>query len=189
MKPFVFALMLLFFFSICVELSAQDLIIKRGDQNIAGRKIDDDNWLFSIEGESFLLMKKVQLDTLVKKYKLLENDLDRTKKVIAAKDTLLEAFSSYEIRAESHIATQKQLINTADSLYVGYKGLYNDLKKMLGLTSTFSVVGGFGVIDPPNAGWRPVVSAGFGVGNWIGQFQLGKDYKGLFFGAQLPLGF
>ncbi len=189
MKTFTLVLMLLLFFSLHMELSAQDLTLKRGDQNLSGRKIDENTWLFSIDGVPFLLMKKAELDTLVRKYKLLKNDLDRTNKVIAAKDTLLESFLTYESRADEHIATQKQLINTADSLYVGYKGMYNDLKKMLGLASTFSIVGGVGLLDPPNAGWRPVVSAGLGVGNWIGQFQYGKDYKGLLFSARLPLGF
>ncbi len=171
-----------------VAATAQEMAIVRDGVRIQGRKIDDTTWLFNVGGQEFLLMQKSWVEALSKKVELLENDLTRSEKVIAAKDTLLKRFETYEQKADAHIEVQKELINTADSLYTGYKSLYHDLKKIAGL-STFALTAGVGLIDPPGASWRPVGSLGVGINNWMAQFQFGKEYRGLVVGVRWPVGF
>lgn len=157
-----------------------------GNERITGRQLDAQTWEFEINGQPFLLMKKEVVAALSKKIELLENDKTLYEKVIAAKDTLLNRFENYQQRADHHIAVQQKLIVTADSLYTGYKSLYNDLKKITGL-NTLSLVAGVGLIDPPGASWRPVGSLGVGINNYVAQFQFGKEYKGLVVGVRWPV--
>ena len=115
----------------CMKIQAQELILMHGQERIQARQLDESSWLFNIDGEEFLLMKKEDIASLTKQIKLLQNDVERFKKVIDAKESLLTAFETYELKADEHIKTQTALIDTAESLYSGYQSLYNDVKKYL----------------------------------------------------------
>ncbi|MFQ5753713.1 MAG: hypothetical protein ACE5HI_17120 [bacterium] len=174
--------------SFCIQTQAQELILMHDQERIQARKLDKSSWSFNIDGEEFLLMKKEDIASLTKQIKLLENDVERFKKVIDAKESLLNAFETYELKADEHIKTQTALIDTAESLYSGYKLLYNDVKKLIGV-STFSFAAGVGWTIPPEAHSRPVGSLGVGYQNWIALYQFGKKYHGISVLYRLPVGF
>jgi hypothetical protein len=172
--------------SIATQTQAQELVLMRGDEIIQGSQIDEDSWSFRIQGEEYLLAKKSLIAELSKKIELLQADTTHLQKIIAAKDTLLKSFDTYEKSAEEHIQTQKELITTADSLYTGYKDLYHDLKRIVGL-STFSLTPGIGILNLTNDDWKLIGSLGIGYHDWLGQFQFGKDYKGIVVGFRWTL--
>lgn len=186
MKRIYQTMFLLLILSPLILQAQQTATLTIGNDRITGRQIDAETWEFQINGESFLLLKKDVVAALSKKIDLLENDKTFYEKVIAAKDTLLDNFETYQQKADKHIEVQQKLISTADSLYAGYKSLYNDLKKITGL-NTLSLVAGVGLIDPPGASWRPVGSLGVGINNYVAQFQFGKEYKGLVVGVRWPV--
>lgn len=178
---------------VCLAVSgvpavAQELTLVRGDKTIPGRQIDAESWEFQLDGESYLLVKRAWVQEMARMIEILQSDTARYREILAAKDTLLQKFETFQQKADEHIEVQQRIIKTADTLYTGYKDLYHDLKRLYGL-SNFALMAGVGVIDPPGGSWRPVGSIGLGINNWVTQFQIGDDYKGLVVGLRWPFGF
>ncbi|MFQ5602816.1 MAG: hypothetical protein ACE5HS_06065 [bacterium] len=168
--------------------AAQELIIQRGDQSFPVEKRTANLWYVQMDGKDYYLMERRIADRRSKIIDSLKAVIERHEKVLAINDTLLAKYSTFEKNANEHIAAQKELLSTADSLYLGYKAIYNDLKKAIGWT-TFSLTGGVGWADPPESRSRPMVSLGVGFQNWIALYQVGKNYNGLSVLYRLPLGF
>ncbi len=165
---------------------AQELVLLRGNERLPLTRVDTTSWSVELDGELYLLLPKEVVQTLTKKIRLLQNDVERYTRILAAKDSLLAAFGDFQSKAEKHIETQEELISTADSLYTGYKSLYKDLKRLAGL-STIWLSAGVGLVDPPGGSWRPVGSLGLGFNNWTASFEFGKSYRGISMRGRLPL--
>jgi hypothetical protein len=183
-KFFLFILILLFLGT----TYGQDLTIKKGTQNVPAIKVDDKIWHAKIDGEDFLLLPRATVDSLTKKILKQKVIIEHHESVMAANDSLIKKYENFEQRADMHIQDQKLLIKTADSLYVGYKGLYKDLKRVVGL-STFAIIGGTGLVNLPGRSWQPVASIGLGYHRWQAQYQLGSDYHEIIVGFRWNLGF
>jgi hypothetical protein len=181
-----FILLLIIFLS--WQIYGQDLIIKKNSQNIPAVKVDEKIWHAKIDGEEFLLIPRATVDSLTKKILKQKAIIEHHESVMAANDSLIKKYENFEQRADTHIQDQKLLIKTADSLYVGYKGLYKDLKRVVGF-STFAIIGGTGLVNLPGRSWQPVASVGLGYHRWQAQYQLGSDYHEIIVGFRWNLGF
>ncbi len=182
MKEFFCGILL---FVLCAASYGQDLVVRRGNETLAATKVDDKIWLLRMDGEEYFILQRGTVDTLTKRIAIKEAVIQRHEKVLAAQDTLLRKYGVFESAANEHIAVQKELITKADSLYTGYKSLYNDLKKVIGLTS-FAVTGSFGLVDPPGGGVRPVGAIGVSFQHWLAQYQFGKEFRGVMVGYFRP---
>lgn len=177
------------FLLICIGITAhaQDLIVKRGNENLQAAKVDDKIWLLRMDGEQYFILQRSTVDSLTKKIAMQKAIITRHEKVLAVHDTLLNKYTFFEQAADKHISTQNKLITTADSLYNGYKSLYSDLKRAVGL-STYSLIPGVGLIHTPANKWRPIGAIGVGYYNWLAQYQFGKDYYGILIGFRWSFG-
>lgn len=182
----LFLIILLLFLSWTIY--AQDLIIKRNTQSIPAVKVDEKIWHATIDGEEFFLLPRATVDSLTKKIFKQKAIIEHHETVMAVTDSLIKKYENFEQRANTHIQDQKLLISVADSLYIGYKELYKDLKQVVGI-STYSLIGGVGLVNPPGRNWQPVGSLGVGYYNWQAQYQFGNDYHGIIVGFRWNLGF
>lgn len=173
---------------LCNNVTAQSMKLIRGNEAFPISKIEENIWLVQIDGEDYLILPRSKVDSLTKKVLTQKAIIERHEKVLAAQDSLLKKYESFNLAAKEHIATQEKLIQKADSLYVGYKSLYNDLKKAIGLFR-FGLTAGIGLVNPPEISWRPVGSLGITIDNWHAQYQFGKNYSGLIVGIRWPFGF
>jgi len=169
-------------------LWAQEITLTKDGSSLPVHQVRENVWLVDIDDSDFYLLPRDVVDRLTETIDSLSAVVDHRDTVIAIKDTLLQRYSSFERKASAHIETQQQLIQTADSLYIGYKSLYRDLKRAVGL-STFSLTAGVGWVDPPATRSRPTASVGFGYQNWVALYQVGKNLHGLSVLYRLPLGF
>jgi len=177
----------LLFISISITAHAQDLVVKRGNEMLQAAKVDEKIWLLQMDDEQYYILQRSTVDTLTKRIAILKAVNTRHEKVLAANDSLLKKYTHFEQAADEHIATQSKLITTADSLYKGYKSLYSDLKRAVGL-STYSLIPGVGLVHTPENKWRPVGSIGIGYYSWLAQYQFGKDYYGFLVGFRWSSG-
>ena len=173
---------------LCAVAHAQDLVVKRSNESLPATKVDDKIWLVRLDGEDYFILQRSTVDSLTKKVAIKNAIIERHEKVLAVKDTLLAKYTAFEQKANAHIDTQKKLITTADSLYLGYKSLYKDFKRFVGL-SNYALTAGIGLADLPGNAWKPMFSLGGGYRNWQAQYQFGKDYRGIVVGYRLPFGF
>lgn len=173
----------------CTSGFGQEIAITRDGEMLPATKGATKLWHVQMDGEDFFLLQRSKVDGLTRKIDSLKAVNERHEKVLAAYDSLLKKYATFEESANEHIDTQKALIQTADSLFTGYKSLYTDLKKVVGL-STFSLATGVGWVLPPGEpNSRPVGAVGLGYQNWIGMYQFGKDFHGVTVYYRLPLGF
>jgi hypothetical protein len=166
---------------------AQNLILTGDGIRVDGTQVDRNSWYFDM-GDSVMVMMNMQdLNELITEIRYLQADTLKTRKIIEAKNELIQKFEEYQAKADDHIAVQEKMISTADSLYKGYKGLYTDLKKICG-TSKFSLIPAIGLVDLPAEDRRPFIgSVGVEYNKWQGHFQLGKDYKAVVIGVRFPI--
>jgi hypothetical protein len=164
---------------------AQTTSITIQDNTINGRE-HSSGWIFENETDSIVALEKSTYQLLIKKYKQLEAQVKRHEEIIKAKDELIAAFENYEKKADVHIHTQDSLLNIADTLYHGYKGLYKDLKSIVDI-KTYSVLLGAGVnkYDQNNPGY--LFDAGIEYNKIQLSYQFGNNYSGLILRYRIPL--
>ncbi|NOX36698.1 MAG: hypothetical protein GXO78_04095 [Calditrichaeota bacterium] len=167
---------------------AQTVVIHVDQRRYPAQEIEPGIWYVQLEEQEYFLIPRATVDSLTKKIKLLKAKITRDSAVIAALDSLLDRYETYQTAADRHIQLQRQLLQTADSLYRGYKGLYRDAKKLIGW-SPFSLNVGLGLARFPEDRWRPIGSVGVGYRNWQAYYQMGSDYRALVIGIRWPLGF
>ncbi len=167
---------------------SQELTLLKGHQQILLNKAGEKIWVAEINGELFYLVPKAEVDSLTKKIAQQKAIIARNQKVLASYDSLLNTYSEFENAARHHVQVQEKLIQTSDSLYRAYQQLYQDVKKLVGM-SNFSLIGGAGLNRLNSSEWGLVGSMGVEYRNWQGQFQFGKDFRGLIVGFRLPVGF
>lgn len=144
-------------------------------------------WAFSMQEKDYMILEQsvvVQLLQTLAKHK---DSLRTCQKKLAVKDSLLNSYEKFEEAANRHIETQKEVIQKMDTLYLGYKGLYEDLKGVLGIgTKRISFMMNLGVVDPPAAGARPAAMVGLSVGPWLSHFQFARSFRGFYVGVRWP---
>ena len=168
--------------------AGQPLEIRRSGETLPTENKGDGLWHVQIDGEDYFLLKKSMVDTLTKRIAQKDAIIARHEAVLAAQDTLLAHYATFEEAANTHIDTLEALVVVADTLYRGYKGLYTDLKKLIGF-STFALHGGVGVANLPDDDVRLVGTLGLGYREWWAQAQIGRGYQGFTVGIRWPFGF
>ncbi len=108
---------------------AQESINVKG-KVIFGKEARADYWLFSDAQDTLVAIDYAEYVQMVRKMETLRLQAAALDSVIKAKNELLSAFDNYEQKAQTHILTQDSLLMYADSLYVGYKNLYHDMKSL-----------------------------------------------------------
>jgi hypothetical protein len=170
-----------------VPAGAQNLSLTGNHIQVTGQQVDQNSWYFDMGDSVMILMNMQDFNQLITEIRYLQADTTKSQKIIAAKNELIEKFEKYQAKADTHIVVQQELISKADSLYVGYKGLYTDLKKIYGM-SKFSIIPGVGLMNPPNEeNWDFIGSVGVEYEKWQGQFQFGKQYKAVVIGRRFPI--
>ncbi len=163
--------------------SGQELTVQYNDELAPVRQLDSASWEVTLDGEPYIVLRKSDLTELARRAELQEAELERYKTVTASLDSSLEAYKQYREAADQHIETQQRLIQTADSLYLGYQSLYEDLKRFSGLTS-WSIMAGLGVLNPPQSNILMSGMVGVRYQSWLGQFHFGKKTQGVLVGFQ-----
>jgi len=161
----------------------QDLTIQYNTEAVPVRQLDSTSWEVTLDGEPYIVLRKSDLSELARRAELQEAEIERYKTVTASLDSSLEAYRQYREAADQHIETQERLIQTADSLYLGYQSLYEDLKRYSGLTS-WSIMTGLGVLNPPESNMLLSGMIGLRYQSWVGQFHFGKKTRGVLIGFQ-----
>ena len=102
----------LFFFIIGITISVfgQDLVVKRGDENLQAIKVGDKIWLLRMDGEEYFILQRSSVDSLTKKIAIQKATIERHEKVLAINDSLLNKYKNFEQAADTHISNQKKLI-------------------------------------------------------------------------------
>ena len=167
---------------------SQDLTVVRGGEQLPAQLLDagEQIWLVQMDGKNFFILPQATLDSLTKQIQLKDALIERHETVIAAQDSLIDKYEAYQTAADAHVDTLQQAVVLADSLFNGYKLLYNDLKSVIGL-NTFSIFAGLGTADLPDSSLRLVGSAGVGYEQWWGQVQVGDGYRSLTVGLRVQL--
>ncbi len=167
------------------ELLAQSTSITLEDVKIDGR-MQGVGWIFENETDSIIALPKATYEALLKKYRLMEAELQRNESIIQAKDELIAAFDNYEEKADTYILVQDSLIAIADTLYTGYKDLYRDLKKIMGIrTFSLSIGGGLHKFKSQDPAF--LLDAGVEYNMMQMSYQFGKEYNGVVFRYRVPL--
>lgn len=168
-------------------VSAQTSITIDG-RTITGTEADEDIWVFEDARDTLIAMNFSEYKALNRRIEELLAERKKLNSVIEAKDELIAAFENYEEKADAHILTQEKMIETADSLYTGYKGLYEDLKSIYGI-HTFSVVGGVGAYNFDQTDWHALFSVGAEYKQYQGTVDIGLDrsYIGLNLQYSIPV--
>lgn len=168
------------------ESSSQELTVIRNDQQLPVNRIEDRFWHIEMEDEDYYLLERSAVETLAKRIDSLKAVVEHREAVIAAQETLLVAYEVFEKRAGEHINVQREMIATADSLFHGYRSLYNDMKQLIA-TPGFGLSGGLGLVYLEEDVWRPVGMLGIQYHRWQVQYQIGRRYHGLILGFRLPI--
>lgn len=157
-------------------------------KSINGREAREDIWVFEDNEDSLIAIRRDRYRDLTQKIRELTLEGERLEKIIQAKDELIEAFETYEGAADTHIRTQAEMIATADSLYTGYKDLYQDLKSIYGI-NTVSLLLGAGGFNHDRIDWYPMGSVGVTYKRIQGiyEFGIGEPYNGFQVQYSIPL--
>lgn len=155
-------------------------IIFQGDTVKAQRqKPDRKVWIVELKGEKFYLVRDSVVRSLSFDADSALKIVERHEEVLRAQQALLGKYQSFESAAEAHVAKQNEIILTGDSLYRGYKRLYEDLKKVAGV-STWSVSAS--LMPFWNSDTPVLFSLGVGYFNWSLQYVGGKNHDGILIG-------
>jgi len=181
-------LLFLFIYTLSCTVSWAQTSITIDGRTISGSEADEDIWLFQDEQDTLITLKFEEYQALNRRIEELLLTEERLEKIIEAKDELIDAFENYETRADEHIRTQSDLIETADSLYTGYKDLYEDLKSIYGI-QTFSLVVGTGAYNFDQSDWHALFSVGAAYKRYEGTVDIGLDrsYFGLNLRYSIPV--
>ena len=169
-------------------LVAQDVSIKWNGQTFPARNVGNGIYAVHVDGKELLILPKITVDSLLQKIELLTVENERHRKVLGAQDSLLNAYSTFEQRAKQHIAVQKTLIATVDSLYIGYQQLYQRARKLIGY-GKYALWGQLIVAQWGSpAETHPLGSLGIGFENWMIGYQFGAQFQGIAIGIRWPVG-
>ena len=137
-------------------------------------------WIFEGEQDTILAFTRENYSQVMQRVAELQEEVRHLEETIQARDELIDAFENYESNADRHIAVQKQMIGKADSLYTGYRDLYNDLEDICD-PQDVSLVVGSGLYRYGNNNWRPLLNLGVEYRQFQGSYLFGKDFNGLSF--------
>lgn len=151
---------LLIFFIFCHSVKAQNTITING-KTISGGSEDAGRWLFQNEVDTVIAFRSNTYKQVVRKQENLRDSLQYYRDLLSARDSLLARYAVYEKQADSLVTVQNRLLTVADTLFLGYRGLYNDLKKVQTRTN-FNLTGGIGLnfIRNDNYAFRPYATVG-----------------------------
>ncbi|MDQ7063538.1 MAG: hypothetical protein Q9P90_04745 [candidate division KSB1 bacterium] len=144
-------------------------------------------WKTEIDGVAHFVLPQSVLDSLLKKIEQQQAIIQRHEATLSHTQSLLEKYERFARAAHEHVAIQKQLIDTTAALYEGYKSMYRDLKRIMGI-SELALLLSLGVVDPPGGGWRPVGGVGVALRAWQVSYRFGRDYRGVEVGLRWPIG-
>ncbi len=144
-------------------------------------------WKTEINGAAHFVLPKSVLNSLLKKIERQQAIIQRHEAALSHTQSLLEKYERFARAAQEHVAIQKQLVDTTAALYEGYKSMYRDLKRVMGM-SELALLLSLGGVDPPGGGWRPVGGIGVALRTWQASYRFGRDYRGVEVGLRWPLG-
>jgi hypothetical protein len=130
-------------------------------KTIAGGLEEAGMWLFRGEEDTVIALRSSTYRQVMLQTKNQEDSIQYYRRLLAARDSLLARYATYQQRADSLVAVQNQLLTTADTLFLGYRGLYNDLKRVQTRTN-FNLTGGIGLnfTGNDNYAFRPYATVG-----------------------------
>ncbi len=167
---------------------AQSISLSRNGQTYPARYVGNGMYAVSLQDTTYLIIPQAIVDSLLQKIELLQAENERHRRVLAAQDSLLNAYRSFEQRARQHIAVQQQLIATADSLYLGYQQLYRKARSLIGY-GKYALWGQITVARWGSpATTYPLGSLGIGFENWMIGYQFGQQFQGISVGIRWPVG-
>ena len=135
-------------------------------------------WIFEGEQDTILAFKKEDYREVMEKVQKLRSEVKRLEDVVAAREKYIATVDDYRIEAENLIGLQQQMIGKADSLYTGYRSLYDDLKSVYGM-SDISLKVGTGAFRYRPDSWKPLFNLGVEYKQFQGSYLFGKNFNGI----------
>ncbi|MBI5216277.1 MAG: hypothetical protein HY960_11040 [Ignavibacteriae bacterium] len=175
------------FILLSTTIHAQDILIKKGNREYPGKQ-QQGMWLVTMDSTDYVLLKKNSLDSFGFIIDSLEATITLLTTKLTAQEKVIEKCDAFERKSDSLHVLNNRILDTLNVLYRGYKGLYEDAKKLI-TGENFSLFLGGGIVQLPSDDYRPVLSLGAGIGNWFGQYSFGSGYKGILLGVRYGLPF
>lgn len=171
---------------LCTCLSnSQSMVIQRGADKFPLRDLPDGGKSVTIDGRTYFLVSKEDLAALAAESEALRALVSKNDTLFAHHDALLAKYARYEAAAETLATQQDRQILLAENINKAYAEIYNDLKRIVGI-SPWSISGGVGInsFDPRTSLMGAV---GLGYEHWTAQYQFAKNYNGVLVGFRLAL--
>ena len=176
------------FLCLCLYLSsvsAQPLFLQRGSEKFPVRDLPDGGKSVVIDGRTYFLVAKEDLAALSADSEALRALVTKNDTLFAKHDSLLARYARYEDAAGTLVTRQESQILQAEKINKAYDDLYNDLKRLAGM-SPWSITGGIGV-QSFDSDTRLMGSLGIGYQHWVAEYQFAKNYVGVLVGFRLNL--
>ncbi len=172
-------------FLLLSQISAQQLFVLRGSEKFPVRDLPDGGRSVVMDGRTYFLVAKEDLTALSAESEALRALASRDDTLMAKHEGLLARYTRYESAADTLVARQERQIRQAERINEGYRDLYQDLKRLAGI-SPWSLIAGAGAFTS-GTDTRLMGAVGVGYEHWLAQYQFAKDYSGVLVGFRLSL--
>ncbi len=164
---------------------AQPMFLQRGPDKFPVRELPDGGKSVVIDGRTYFLVAKEDLAALTQESESMHALATGNDSLLAGQHRLLDRYARYEAAADTLVTRQGAQIEQAEKIAKTYDELYQDLKRLAGI-SPWSITAGIGV-QTPDASARLMGSLGLGYRHWVAEYQFAKNYSGVVVGFRLNL--
>jgi hypothetical protein len=161
------------------------MVLQRGSEKFPVRELPDGGRSVVLDGRTYFLVAKEDLAALSAEAEVLRALVTKNDTLFAKHDALLSHYARFEESAETLVRKQESQIEQAESINKAYNELYNELKRIAGM-SPWSITGGIGV-QTFDTDARIMGALGFGYQHWTAQYQFAQNYNGVLVGFRLAL--
>ena len=168
-----------------IPCPTQTMVLHRGSEKFPVRELPDGGRSVVLDGRTYFLVAKEDLAALSAEAEVLRALVTKNDTLFAKHDALLSHYARFEESAETLVRKQESQIEQAESINKAYNELYNELKRIAGM-SPWSITGGIGV-QTFDTDARIMGALGFGYQHWTAQYQFAQNYNGVLVGFRLAL--
>ena len=148
------------------------------------------NHQIKIDGADFLALSRESVQRSQFIIDSLKIELEAARKTIAAKDTLIASLERTNATYSRNFWLQDSLISETQRLYLGYRDLYRDYRKIAG-EPALRLSGGLGAVREQEGGndLLPVILLGLSIKRLDLWAFLNQEQSGFLFGVNYPIQF
>jgi len=181
----LFSILFLYLFLSSSFSFSQPLILQRGSERFPVRELPDGGRSVVMDGRTYFLVAKEDLKSLSEESEAMRALVSKNDTLFAKHGALLERYARYETAAESLVTRQQTQIVQAEKISRAYDDLYQDMKRLAGI-SPWSITVGVGT-QTPDENMKLMGAVGLGYQQWSAQYQFAKNYAGVLIGFRISL--